>query len=50
MKAAILCNGINWTINKITLYIYICSVSVSVCLSDSRSCSAPTSHHSCLES
>ena len=23
MKAAILCYGINWTINKITLYIYI---------------------------
>ena len=23
MKAAILCNGINWTINKITLYMYI---------------------------
>ena len=23
MKAAILCNGINWTINKITPYIYI---------------------------
>ena len=23
MKAAILCNGINWTINKITLYVYI---------------------------
>ena len=52
MKAAILCNGINWTINKLTLYIYIyiCSVTVSVCLSDSRSCSAPTSHHPCLES
>ena len=23
MKAAILCNGINWTINKNTVYIYI---------------------------
>ena len=23
MKAAILCNGINWTINKNTIYIYV---------------------------
>ena len=32
------------------IYIYLRSVSMSACLSDCRSCSAPTSHHPCLES
>ena len=31
MKAAILCNGINWTINKNTIYIYNTAVLINIC-------------------